>query len=100
MAKAMKQFTREEVAKHNSEGSLYTIIDTSVYDLTKFADLHPGGAGVLLDAQVAGKDSTKSFFGLHRSEILQRYERLKIGSITGEKSAYILPQAGANSLVP
>lgn len=35
-----------------------------VYDLSKFANLHPGGAGVLLDAEVAGKDATTAFYGL------------------------------------
>jgi len=96
----MKEFTREEVSKHNAEGNLWTIIDTSVYDLTKFVDLHPGGAAVLLHKDVAGKDSTISFFGLHRSEILKKYQRLKIGSIKNEKSKYIIRQPGENSVVP
>lgn len=75
-------------------------MDTSVYDLSKFSDLHPGGSNVLLNSDVAGKDSTKIFFGLHRAEVLQRYQRLKIGTIKGESSEYILPSIGANSPVP
>lgn len=41
-SKTLKSFTREEVAKHNKEGDCWTIIDTAVYDLSKFADMHPG----------------------------------------------------------
>ena len=95
-----REITREEVSKHNKEGDLWCIVDTSVYDLSKFSDLHPGGSNVLLAGDVAGKDSTKIFFGLHRAEVLQRYQRLKIGTIKGESSEYILPAIGQNSPVP
>lgn len=39
--------------QHNKEGDLWIIVDTAVYDVSDFADLHPGGSHVLL--QVAGK---------------------------------------------
>uniref|UniRef100_A0A914Z8W8 Cytochrome b5 heme-binding domain-containing protein n=1 Tax=Panagrolaimus superbus TaxID=310955 RepID=A0A914Z8W8_9BILA len=55
----MKEFNGEEIAKHNSEDSLWVIINGKVYDLTKFYLNHPGGVGVLMDA--AGKDATKEF---------------------------------------
>ncbi|KAF8211642.1 acyl-CoA dehydrogenase/oxidase [Mycena galopus ATCC 62051] len=82
-----KQYTEEEVAKHNKEGDLWVTIDSKVYNLSKFADLHPGGANVLFADGVAGKDATQVFFGLHRLEVLQRpqYARLQIGTIQGEK---------------
>ena len=35
-----KTFTREEVAKHNTEESSYIIINNSVYDITQFSSLH------------------------------------------------------------
>lgn len=50
---------------------------------------------------VAGKDATTVFYGLHRSEILQRpqYQKLKIGQIEGQ-SQKIRPQlAGEASRV-
>ncbi|KAG8861644.1 hypothetical protein FRB91_003767 [Serendipita sp. 411] len=80
-------FTREEVAKHNKKGDLWIIIDSRVYDLSRFAALHPGGLHVLFDEEVAGQDATKIFYSLHRHEVLQKpsYARLQIGVIRGEE---------------
>ena len=52
----LKTFTREEVKRHSSEKDCWIIIDSEVFDVTKFADMHPGGAQVLLD--YAGQDVT------------------------------------------
>ncbi|KAJ7637691.1 acyl-CoA dehydrogenase [Mycena polygramma] len=97
-----KQFTAEEVAKHNAQNDLWIIIDSKVFDLTKFSGMHPGGLSVLLAEDVAGQDATEAFFGLHRHEVLLKpqYKRLQIGVIAGEKEQ-IFPRAiGALSAVP
>ena len=93
-----QKFTREEVAKNNSEDSLWCIVDHKVYDLTDFLDAHPGGNVVL--QQVAGQDATTAFFNLHRYEVLQKYENLCIGTIEGETPEVINPQPGDLSTVP
>lgn len=90
--------TREEVAANNTEDSLYVVIDSKVYDLTSFADAHPGGAHVLL--QVAGKDATSEFFQMHRHEVLLRYVKLCIGTVAGETPQVIVPQSGDLCPVP
>jgi len=108
-----KTFTRAEVAKHNKDGDLWIVIDGAVYDLTKcpFArrprtsdravvDMHPGGAYVLIDTKVAGRDATEAFFQMHRYEILNKYRRLAIGVIENEKPKLVYPKKGALSLVP
>jgi cytochrome b involved in lipid metabolism len=56
LKKYMRTFTRDEVAKNSTEASAWIIIDSSVYDITKFASLHPGGE--LLILEYAGKDAT------------------------------------------
>ena len=56
---------------------------------------------MLLDPEVAGQDSTSVFFGLHRSEVLQKpqYARLKIGQVEGEKPQIKMPLPGELSTV-
>lgn len=70
-------FTADEVSKHNSLESLWVSYKGKVYDVTEFAQAHPGGAKNLLLA--AGKDLAP-FWGLyqqhsadHVQEILARY---------------------------
>ncbi|KAG5652333.1 hypothetical protein H0H81_005401 [Sphagnurus paluster] len=99
---ASKQYTKEEVAKHNKQGDLWIVVDSKVFDLSKFAAMHPGGLSVLLDEEVAGQDATNAFFSLHRYEVLQRpqYCRLQIGVVAGEEQQIFPRSIGALSKVP
>ncbi|KAK5074158.1 hypothetical protein LTS08_005116 [Lithohypha guttulata] len=95
---SLRSITRDEVAKNNTEDSLWTIVDHKVYDLTDFLEAHPGGNVVL--QQYAGKDSTTAFYNLHRHEVLQKYADLCIGLIEGEKSEVVDMKPGDLSPVP
>jgi hypothetical protein len=94
----MERFTREQVARMNNRDNLRCIIDSCVYDLTDFADTHPGGEAVLL--QIAGTDCTIDFYNLHRHEVIQKYSHLKVGSITNEKPSILAHSPGDLSLIP
>ncbi|KAJ3073301.1 hypothetical protein HDU98_001851 [Podochytrium sp. JEL0797] len=101
----MPEFSRADVAQHNKPTDLWCIIDGKVYDLTDFAEMHPGSAVVLW--KVAGTDATEqvkryfiSFYGLHRQEILKKYQRLVVGTVTGESSKLAFPTPGSFSSVP
>ncbi|RXK38326.1 acyl-CoA dehydrogenase [Tremella mesenterica] len=98
----LKSIPKDEVAKHTKQGDLWVIVDSIVYDLSKFGAMHPGGIGVLLDPEVAGQDATTVFYGLHRSEILQKpqYQRLKIGIVEGQKPRIKPSLPGDISRVP
>ncbi|KAG8918275.1 hypothetical protein FRC02_002492 [Tulasnella sp. 418] len=100
--KQMKTLTKQEVAKHNKEGDLWVIIDSKVYDLSRFSSLHPGGLAVLLDEEVAGKDATEVFYQLHRHEVLLKpaYTRLQVGTIEGSKPSIKTLAPGELSPVP
>lgn len=78
-----KKFTKEEVGRHSTKDSCWIIIKGKVYDVTKFASLHPGGRRVL--SIVAGKDASKEFEVFHRPSTLKKYERLCIGEIEDHK---------------
>jgi cytochrome b involved in lipid metabolism len=84
MSSELKSYSKEEVSKHNSEKDLWVIINNQVYDLSKFAKVHPGGLGVLLP--LAGKDCTKQFYALHQEAVLNKYgPKLLIGNLEGQK---------------
>ncbi|KAK4704050.1 hypothetical protein P7C70_g2172, partial [Phenoliferia sp. Uapishka_3] len=101
--KNLKTFSTSEVAQITLAGpsDRDRLTPLPVFqDLSKFVDMHPGGAHVLLDAEVAGKDATEAFFGLHRAEVLNKYGRYIIGTLDTGKPRYILPTPGALSPVP
>jgi alkylation response protein AidB-like acyl-CoA dehydrogenase/predicted heme/steroid binding protein len=80
----MSKFTLEEVAKHCTSEDFWLVIDNTVWDLSKFLKLHPGGKGVLLP--FAGKDATEVFYSLHNAEVLDKYrDKLCKGVVAGEQ---------------
>lgn len=79
----MKAISHNEVEKHNKPGDAWMVINGNVYDVSKFASVHPGGAPIL--EQYAGKDVTAEFSELHRQDVLQKYAKLKIGRLDSAK---------------
>ncbi len=74
-------FTMADVATHKDASSCYTVIGGSVYDLSMWVNMHPGGKGAILS--ICGIDGTDRFMNKHKGGakymgILARY---KIGVI-------------------
>ena len=69
-----KQISKEELAKHNKHNDCWITIHNKVYDVTKWADFHPGGDIIKLGG---GTDSTAMFEMYHPrtipTAILQKY---------------------------
>jgi len=79
---ATKTYSAATVAKHASGKSCWTIINSGVYDLTKWSNLHPGGPTVI--EAICGKDGTSAFNGQHMGQqrpenILASYKIGKLG---------------------
>ncbi|KAI0496854.1 hypothetical protein KFK09_023178 [Dendrobium nobile] len=55
--------TMDEVKKHKTEGSLWTILKGRVYNLSPYMKFHPGGVDMLMKA--TGKDCTSLFNKYH-----------------------------------
>lgn len=48
-----------DVAKHKTAQDCWLVINGNVYDITKYIDLHPGGADLIL--MECGKDATQAY---------------------------------------
>lgn len=74
---------RREIATHATADDLWVIIDDGVYDLTAYADEHPGGVEAI--ARHAGGDATRGFKGpQHPSRVFDIVEDYKIGVVKSE----------------
>lgn len=61
-----KQFTREEIEKHSSQGDCWIIVDGKVYDATSVLAWHPGGtAAILGHAGKCHQDTSEEFASIH-----------------------------------
>lgn len=112
-ATAMRTFTRAELAQNvgsrfaedtrASSETMLIAIDNYVYDVTKFAALHPGGKAVL--KMVAGEDASKQFYALHNKDVLEKYhKRLCVGVLVEEggktnKTDLKLPEKSEEDMV-
>ncbi|KAK0657374.1 putative fumarate reductase Osm1 [Cercophora newfieldiana] len=79
-----KEFTMEEVAKHNKKEDLWVVVKGVVLDLTNWLDDHPGGPQALLNFM--GRDATEEFEMLHDDEVIPKYAPEQvIGRVKGQE---------------
>ncbi|QEO23434.1 hypothetical_protein [Candidozyma auris] len=60
-------YSAQEIRKHSSPSDLWMTIHGKVYDVTAFAQEHPGGVEVLLDC--GGVDATEAFDDVAHSDL-------------------------------
>ncbi|KAH6650590.1 FAD binding domain-containing protein [Chaetomium tenue] len=79
-----KEYTMEEIAKHNTKEDLWVVVKGVVLDLTNWLDDHPGGPQALLNFM--GRDATEEFEMLHDDEVIPKYAPSQvIGRVKGQK---------------
>jgi len=66
-----KEYTMEEIAKHNTEKDCWVIVNGQVLDVTSFLKDHPGGKKAILI--YAGRDATEEFNMLHKPDVVEKY---------------------------
>jgi L-lactate dehydrogenase (cytochrome) len=57
------------VQSHRRQDDCWIVVEDKVYDMTRFAREHPGGADVIYI--YAGKDATKAYLEVHESSLIK-----------------------------
>lgn len=98
---AGKSYTAADVAKHRTSASCWTIVGSSVYDITSFLSQHPGGKGAV--TSLCGKNGTAAFNGQHGGARTPKatLSRFRIGALKTARagSASPTPSAGSSGAV-
>jgi len=72
---------RDEIAKHNTAGDSWVVLNGQAYDLSAFADEHPGGAGIII--KYAGRDASRAFNPIHPKDIVNTLPKaVHLGPVT------------------
>ncbi|KAI7865853.1 FAD binding domain-containing protein [Spinellus fusiger] len=66
-----KEYTLEEVAKHNKANDCWVIVNGQVLNVTDFLEDHPGGKKAIMI--YAGRDATEEFNMMHKPDVVQKY---------------------------
>ena len=89
-----KQFTQEEIEKHNSENSCWIVVDGQVYDATSVLEWHPGGAHAILGH--AGKvhmETTNEFQSIHDDYATKKLLECHLGAASDKAKAQMRKDA-------
>lgn len=81
----LRQVTVTELQRHNSPGDCWVAVGGIVYDLTGFADSHPGGANTI--HALAGTDGSAAFLSVHSTELLNAFVDNRLGQLVSTVSA-------------
>ena len=78
-----KEYSMEEVAKHNKKDDLWIVVKGVVLDVTNWLDEHPGGPQALFSHM--GRDASEEFEMLHDDEVIPKYAaEIVIGRVKGQ----------------
>lgn len=91
-----KQFTRQEIEKHNTESDCWLVVDGKVYDSTSVLSWHPGGkAAIVGHAGKVHQETSDEFASIHDGFAYQKLKECIIGVVTEKAANYIKANAEA-----
>lgn len=92
--------TLDQVAKHNSRSSCWTVVDAYVYDLTAWVAAHPGGSSTIV--AMCGKNATGAYHGQHGSSAgpAAKLKTFQIGKLSGSAGASTNSNQNSKSSAP
>ncbi|GBG31049.1 Succinate dehydrogenase ubiquinone flavoprotein subunit 1, mitochondrial [Hondaea fermentalgiana] len=73
---SLKSISMDELKQHNTPEDCWVAIDGKVYDLTLYAEDHPGGREAI--TSLAGTDGTKTFMDVHTPSLLEDLDPIGI----------------------
>lgn len=81
----VRVFTWEEVQRHNHRNDQWLVIDRKVYDVTQWAQRHPGGFRLI--KHYAGEDATDAFTAFHPDQKFVRkfLKPLLVGELAAQE---------------
>lgn len=93
-----KQFTRQEIEKHNSKDDSWLVVNGNVYDVTSVLSWHPGGsATILTNAGRLSTDVTSQFESVHDAYAHKKLSECVIGRVTDKAMTFMKEQAKAEA---
>ena len=78
-------YSKQEVAKHNSEKDAWVVYKSKVLDMTAFLESHPGGKEILMP--LLGQDVSEAFASVeHSYSAIRMIDDMRVGTIEGAKN--------------
>ncbi|GAB7328539.1 hypothetical protein MBLNU13_g00494t1 [Cladosporium sp. NU13] len=91
-----KQFTREEIEKHDTDSDCWIVVDGQVYDATSVLAWHPGGkAAITSHAGKVHQGTTDEFASIHDDFAYQKLKECILGVVTDKAAQHIKANAAA-----
>ena len=91
-----KQFTRQEIEKHDTEDDCWLVVDGKVYDATSVLAWHPGGkAAIVGHAGQVHQETSDEFASIHDGFAYQKLEECVLGTVTDKASQFMKANAEA-----